>query len=99
LATQPTQIASDRLGAIQSAITYVETTRSGLADGVVSAGELSSIAQAGANASASIQAHGGPQLQGVAGSIDGLTAQIARGELPQAKGGLDSIEASLPGQR
>jgi hypothetical protein len=32
----------------------------------------------------------------VAGSIEGLTAQIARGELPQAKGNLDALDASLP---
>ena len=96
LATQPTQIATDRQGAVQCALQYVETVRSGLADGAVSPGELSEIAQAGANASASIRTHGGPGLENVADSIDGLTKQVARGELPQAKGSLDALESSLP---
>jgi DNA repair exonuclease SbcCD ATPase subunit len=96
LATQPSQVAGDRQAAIQSALGYVETVRTGLADGAISQGELSQIAQAGANASAGIKAQGGPQLQPVAGSIENLTAQIARGELPQAKGNLDALDASLP---
>lgn len=99
LAAQPNQIATDRQGAIRSAFTYVETVRSGLADGAISPGELSEIAQAGANASASIRTHGGSGLQNMADSIDGLTRQIARGEWPQAKGNLDVLESSLPSQR
>ena len=62
LAVQATQIATDRQGAIQSALQYVETARSALADGIISEGELSAIALAGANASASLGARGGPQL-------------------------------------
>lgn len=96
LAVQPAEIATDRQGAIQSALAYVETVRSSLADNVISQGELSAIALAGANASASIRAQGGSQLQNLAGSIDALTAQIARGQLPQAKGSLSALEASVP---
>jgi hypothetical protein len=96
LATQPTEIAADRQGALQSAAKYLETVRAGLADGKVSPAELTQIAQSGANASASIKAQGGPQLQALAGSIDGLTQQVARGELPQAKKGMDGLAASLP---
>jgi len=44
-----------------------------LADGKVSPAELTQIAQSGANAGASIRAQGGPQLQNLAGSIDGIT--------------------------
>jgi hypothetical protein len=95
-AIQPNQIADSRVEALQSALTYVETARLGLADGTVSPGELSEIAQMGANASASILAQGGPQLQNMAASINGVTTQIARGELPQAKSSLDALEAALP---
>ena len=99
LATQPTEIAKDRQGALQSAAKYLETVRAGLGDGKVSPAELTQIAQTGANASASIKAQGGPQLQNVAGSIDGITKQVARGELPQAKRNLDGLEKSLPARR
>lgn len=96
LATQPDQVASDRVGAIQSAFQYLEVVQTGLADGAISPEELSGIAQAGANASASIRAHGGPGLESVADSIDGVTTQVARGDLPQAKGSLSALESSLP---
>jgi len=96
LAVQPTNIATDRQGAIQSVSQYLETVRSSLADNRISQGELSAISQAGANASASIRAQGGPQLQNLAGSIDAMTRQIARGEVPQAKGNLSALEASVP---
>jgi hypothetical protein len=96
LATQPTEVATDRQGAVQSAFKYIDAVRSGLDDGKITQGELSGIAQAGANASASLKAHGGPQLQNVAGSIDNLTQQVARGELPQAKRSVDTLESSLP---
>jgi hypothetical protein len=96
LATQPNQVASDRFGAVQSAFQYLEVAQSGLADGAISPEELSGIAQAGANATASIRAHGGAGLENVADSIDGVTTQVARGELPQAKGSLSALESSLP---
>lgn len=96
LAVQPTEIATDRQGAIQSTLAYIETVRSSLADNVISQGELSAIALAGANATASLGAQGGPQLQNLTGSIDALTGQIARGQLPQAKGSLGALEASVP---
>jgi hypothetical protein len=96
LAVQPTEIATDRQGAVQSTLTYIETVRSSLADNVISQEERPAIELAGANASASIRAQGGPQLQNLAGSIDALTTQIARGELPQAQGSLGALEASVP---
>ena len=98
LAAQPTEIAADRQGALQSAAKYLETARAGLADGKVSPAELTQIAQSGANASASIKAQGGPQLQALAGSIDGITQQVARGNVPQARKGVDGLAGSLPGR-
>jgi len=96
LAVQATEVATDRQGAIQSAFQYVETVRSSLADGIISQGERSAIELDGANASAGLKAQGGPQLQNLTGSIDALTTQIARGQLPQAKGSLGALEASIP---
>ncbi len=96
LAAQPTEIAADRAGALQSAAKYLETVRAGLADGKISPAELTQIAQSGANASASIKAQGGPQLQNLAGSIDGITQQVARGDLPQARKGVDGLAGALP---
>jgi len=96
LAVQATEIATDRQDAIQSALKYIETVRSSLADNTISREELSAISLAGANASAGLRAQGGPQLQNLAGSIDALTTQIARGQLPQAKGSLGALEASVP---
>lgn len=96
LSVQPTEIATNRKDAIQNTLKYVETVRASLADNTISREELSAISLAGANASAGLRAQGAPQLQDLAGSIDALTAQIARGELPQAKGSLDALESSVP---
>jgi outer membrane biosynthesis protein TonB len=99
LATQPNQVAGDPQAALQSALAYVETVRGGLSDGTISQAELADIAQKGANASASLQTHGGPQLQSLAPSINTMTEQIARGQLPQARGSLDGLDASIPRRR
>jgi len=97
LSVLPTEIATDRLGALQSAREYAQTVRDGLADGVILQEELAAIAQAGANASGSLSAQGG-QLQNLADSVTGLTTQIARGDLPQAQLSLGAFEAALPGR-
>ena len=96
LETQPTDVARDRIGAIRSGFAYLDSVKTALADGRVVKDELSAIAQAGANASASLKARGGAELQSLADSIDALTAQLARGELPQAKVSLDSLEQLMP---
>ena len=95
LAVKPTQIASNRQGAILSAFDYVDAVRQAMGDDKITVTELTQIAQLGANASAGLKALGGPSLQQVSGSIDMLTSQLARGQVPQAKAGLGSLEASL----
>jgi hypothetical protein len=97
LAVQASEIASNRAEAIQSALQYADTVRAALADSYVSQGELSAIAQANANAIASLLAQGGPQLQSLTGSIEALTAQIAQGQWPQAQLSLGTLESALPG--
>ncbi len=95
LAVQPNDIATDRAAAVQSAFDYLDTARRAMDDGRVSQDELANIAQLGANAAASLNAHGGPQLQQLSGSINEITAQIARGQMPQASASLGNLAASL----
>lgn len=95
LAVQPDNIPTDRAAALQSAFAYVDGVRQALADNRLSKDELLGIAQLGANASAGLAAHGGPALQGLAGSITDITGKMARGQVPQAKTGLSALESGL----
>lgn len=95
LAVPPNQVATDQLGALVSAFQYVDGTRGALSDNRITQSELANIAQLGANASASLEAHGGPQLQQRSGSIDGITQKIARGQWSQARTSLGDLEKSL----
>ncbi len=96
LSLAPTDIAATRDDAIKQVYAYLDTVKQAMGDRKISSGELTQISQLGANAKASLQARGGPALQNLGGGIDGLTTQLARGEWPQARGGLDSFEHSLP---
>ncbi len=95
LSVQPNNIPTDRQAALQSAFDYVDAARQALDDDRISQTELANIAQLGANASAGLNAHGGPQLQRLSGSISDITGQIARGQTPQVKASLGNLEASL----
>jgi hypothetical protein len=95
LAIQPNAIPADREAAIQSAFDYLDAVRESMGDDKISRAELGNIAQLGANASAGLNAYGGPQLQRLAGSVNDITGQIARGQMPQAKAGVGNLEASL----
>lgn len=95
LGVEPTEIATNRQEAIQSALAYLAEVRSSLLDSHISQEELSSIAQAGANAIASLKAHGGVLLGKVTGAIEALTAEIARGEWPKVQLNLGALESLL----
>lgn len=95
LSTQAGNVATDRKGALLSAFDYVDAVRAGLADNKISPDELAHIAQLGANASASLNAHGGPQLQQFSGSINDITGQLARGQMPQAQANMGNLERAL----
>jgi len=99
LAVQPDNVATNRRAALQSAFEYLEAVRGGLADGSVSQDELAIIAQLGANAAAGLSAQGGAQLGALSGSIEDITAQIARGQVGQARAGLGDLEALLGARR
>lgn len=93
---QPTQMAGDRQGAFNQAADYINSLKSALGDGKFSKGELDSILQMGVNASASLRNKGGIGADQFAGMIDGINRNVARGEMPQIRSGLGSLEMSLP---
>jgi len=95
LAVKPDNVATDRKGAILSAFGFADLVSQSLADHKLSFSELSKIAQLGANASASLSAFGGPQLQGLAGSINQITGQLARGQVPHAQASLGNLTGAL----
>jgi hypothetical protein len=91
-----TEIASDRDGAILLVYAYLDIIKAAFQDQKVSLDEMNLIAQLAANAKASLQEQGGPGLQILGNSIDGLTRQISRGQWPQARSGIGNFEGSLP---
>jgi len=93
---QPQQMASDLPAALQMTRSFVDVAQRSLADGRIDQSEIVAIAQAGANASAGLKDFGGPQLQGMAGSIDSVTDALARNDLPAAHQSLEGIDAQMP---
>lgn len=93
---QPDDVKTDRQGALQNTAKYVDSVRGALTDNKLSPDELTAIARDGANASASLKAAGGPELQGLADSITSLTTQLAGGQMPQAKASFSGLQKSLP---
>ncbi|MEW5961348.1 MAG: hypothetical protein AB1801_26800 [Chloroflexota bacterium] len=95
LAVQPNQVAGDLTGAVQIALNFANSGQQALADGAISVPELANLAQLGANARASLDTHGGPQFQQFTGSINDITGQLARGEVPQAQEALTRFGGNL----
>jgi len=93
---QPQQTAADLPAALQMTRSFVDVAQRSLADGRIDQNEIVAIAQAGANASAGLKDFGGPQLQGMAGSIDSVTNALARNDLSGARQGLEGIDAQMP---
>lgn len=92
---QPNAVAEDRASAVQSAFSYLDTVQDALANEKISPDELAQIAQLGANASAGLNAHGGPQLQQLSGNINQITEQLARGQITHAREGLGTLQNGL----
>lgn len=95
----PTEIASDRDGAILQVYTYLDSVKAAFGDRKISPDELGQIAQLAANAQAGINQSGGPLLKGFGGNIEGITRSISRGDWPSAQRDLGGFEASLPSRR
>lgn len=95
LDTAPTDVASSRAGALQSAGAYLQSLGDTLRGGALSAQGLQSIYQASANAVASLEAQGG-RLADLGAQIESLTGKLAAGQLPQVKAELPQVEALFP---
>lgn len=92
----PTEIASDRDGAILQVYDYLDSVKTAFADRKISLDEMGQIAQLAANAQAGINQSGGPLLKNFSGNIDGITRNISRGNWPTAQRDIGGFEASLP---
>lgn len=108
---QPNNIPTDKLAALQTGFQFIDQANAALGDNKLSRDELMSLAQLGANAQAGFQqfggagggqipglANGGPDLSQFTAKFGEITTQFARGQMPQARSGLDGFERSL-GQR
>jgi len=106
---QPDNIPTDRISSLQTAFDFLDTAKQALGDNKLSHAELMNIAQLGANAQAGFQNFGGsgglaggPDLSQLTGNFNQITGQLANGQMPQARGNLDTFERSLgdrPGRR
>jgi len=95
LSVQPDNIAGDLQSALANAFGFVDGIRFALEDNKLTKDELNGIALLGANASASLNAQGGPKLKGLSEQINSITTQLAKGQVPQAKNSLGNFEAIL----
>ncbi len=93
---QPQQMASDLPAALQMTRSFAEVAQRSLADGAIDQNEIRAIAQAGVDVSAGLKSFGGPQVQGLADNITGVTSALARNDLPAARQGLDGLNAQMP---
>ena len=96
LKLKPTQIESDKIGALTQTHDFLDAFKGALADGKFSPTELTQISQLGANARASLLKTGDPQLAKLSSGIEGLTRNAARGELGSARRGVGDFEKSVP---
>ncbi len=95
LSVQPDHIAGDLQSALANVYGFVDGIRLALDDNKLTRDELNGIALLGANATASLNSQGGPKLKGLSGKINDITAELARGQIPQAKTSLGDFEALL----
>ncbi len=97
VAVQPNQVADNPQAAVQSALEFITAAQQATADNQISAAELANLAQLGANAGASLDASGNPQLQELSGKVNEITGLLARGDTSQALVGLNNFGNSLGG--
>lgn len=99
---QPDNIPTDGVSSLQSAFAFVDAAKLAMGDNKLSRDELTDLAQLGANAQAGFQTFGGnggiaggPDLSQFNDKFSEITGQLARGQMPQARGNLDTFERSL----
>lgn len=101
LQIQPNNIPTDRISSLQTAFQFLDMGYLAMDDNKISRDELMNLAQLGANAQAGFQSigggglAGGPDLSQFSGNFNQITTQLARGQMPQARGSLDTFERSL----
>jgi hypothetical protein len=99
---QPNNIPTDRISSLQTAFDFLDATKLAMGDNKLSRDELTSLAQLGVNAQAGFQNFGrngglagGPDLSQFTGKFSEITGQLAQGQMPQARGNVDTFERSL----
>lgn len=99
---QPDNVPTDRFAALQTGFQFIDAAKSAMGDDKLSRDELMNIAQLGVNAQAGFQNFGGAvggagglDLSQFSGRFSEITTQFARGQIPQARGGVDQFELSL----
>ncbi len=101
---QPNNIPTDRLSALQTGFSFIDTAKTALGDNKLSRDELMNLAQIGANAQAGFANFGGGGGIGAGGGLDltqfsskfsEITTQFARGQVSQGRSNLDGFERSL----
>ncbi len=95
LSVKPNNIPPDVQAALASAFNYVDAIHGALGDNKITKTELMNIAQLGANTAAGFQTRGNLDLKQFSNSVNKITGQLARGQVPQAKSGLGNFEKSL----
>ena len=96
MATPPQAIATELPDMLAQLEAFTGGIRQGFEDGKITQDELDQIASFGANLKASLNNSGMPALQGIAGQVDSLTAQLAGGQWPQVRSGLMDFEGQIP---
>lgn len=96
---QPNNIPTDKITALQSAFDFVDFAKTAMGDSKLSREELTSLTQLGKNAQAGLANFGGggagPDLTQFSGKFDEITTQLARGQMPQARGNIGQFESAL----
>lgn len=96
LAVKPQKVAKNRKAAIIRAYAYIDVVKAAVTDQNMTQPEYTNIIQAGANAAASLTAHGGDQLAPLANTVNKITTQVASGQFSDASSSLVSFQQALP---
>lgn len=83
---------------LQTAFSFVDEVRGVLGDEVIDRNELMQLGQLGVDLQAGFSRHGGAQFSDLSGKVGEITQQLARGQLPKARDGVNQFEGKL-GQR
>ncbi len=86
---------SNRAEMLTATVDFANAVQTSLGDFSISHTELLDIAQLGANASAGLDLHGGPLLQGLSGEIGNITNQLTTGQTHKAMGSIGAFDGTI----